>query len=134
MKSIKRQLGVTLTGLIIGCIVIGGVALTGMKLFPLYNEKFKTDQALENLARTPEASRMKKMTIAKTIQKQFDVSDAVSFENEHHVLKAIKVEKKKGSPNKLVTLAFEIRRPFFAELDIVMNYKKTVELPSTRTD
>ncbi|MCB1749255.1 MAG: DUF4845 domain-containing protein [Gammaproteobacteria bacterium] len=129
----KRQSGLTLTGLIMSCIVIGGGALTGMKLWPIYNEKFKVDVGMDKLAAIPEGSRMNKLALAKELQKQFDVQDVDSL-TEAQVRKILQVGTIKGQPGKYATFSYEIRRPFFGHLDIVMNYDKTVQLAGGKTD
>lgn len=126
-----KQLGVTLTGLITACIVLGGAALVGMKLWPIYNEKLKVDTAMQKLASSPEGSRMNTRAMAVVLQKQFDVND-VEPVDPRKLPKYLTVVKRKNL--KEVTFAYEIRRPFFSNLDIVMNYAKTVELSSGKTD
>ena len=80
MHSKGRQLGVTLSGLIMALIVLGTLALLVMRLWPLYNEKMKVDQAMEHLAANPGAARMNKAEIVKAIMRQFDVSDVDHFD------------------------------------------------------
>ena len=128
-----KQLGITLSGLIMGCVVLGGCALVAMKLFPLYNQKMKVDLAMEKLASTPEAGRMGTRSMAKVLQKQFDVND-VEFVKFSKLHKLLKVTPKKGSNPKTVNLSYEIRGPLFAELDVVLKYDKTVALGGTKTD
>ena len=41
--------GISLSGLIYTSIIFGTVAITVMKLFPLYNEKTKVDFSLEKV-------------------------------------------------------------------------------------
>ncbi|MGE0486548.1 MAG: DUF4845 domain-containing protein [Gammaproteobacteria bacterium] len=129
----KRQSGITLTGLIMSCIVLGGAALTGMKLWPIYNEKFKVDVGMDKLAALPEGARMNKLALANALQKQFDVQDVDSLK-ESDVRKILKVGPIKGQPGKYASFTYEIRRPFFANLDVVMNYDKTVRLAGDKTD
>ncbi len=133
MISRHKQRGVTLSGLIMSCVIIGGAALVAMKLWPLYNEKLKVDTGMEKLASTPEGSRMNTRALAVVLQKQFDIND-IEPVNPRKLSKYLKVEKQKGSKDKTVTFAYEIRRPFFSNLDVVMNYEKTVALSAGKTD
>jgi hypothetical protein len=133
MKMRTYQRGVTLSGLIMACIVLGSAALLVMKLWPIYNEKMKVDQAMEHLAKNPEGARMTKPQIVGAIMRQFDVSDVDRFDTPG-LSKVTTVGRKKGSPNKVVMIAYEIRAPFFSNLDIVMNYKKIIEFAPTKTD
>jgi len=133
MHSISKQKGITLSGTIIGCIVIGACALLVMKLWPVYNEKFKVDLAMEKLEGSPEAYRWGRVEIARSMQKQFDI-DGIEPMHPTALPKALKIEKLKGSKSKFVTLIYEIRSPLSAELDVILNYNKTIEMASPTTD
>ena len=70
---------------------------------------------------------MTKGQVVKALMRQFDVNDVESFDTPT-LVKTVKVGKKKGSRNKIVLLEFEIRSPLFSNLDVIMNYSKSVEL------
>ena len=128
-----KQRGITLTGLLAASVVFGTIALTGMKLWPVYNEKFKVDMAMDKLAAAPEGARLTKVAAARVLERQFDVQDVDTIDF-NKLMKILDVKQKKSSPNKLATLAYEIRAPFFSNLDIVMKYEKTVELGAPSSD
>ncbi|MBX9608620.1 MAG: DUF4845 domain-containing protein [Gammaproteobacteria bacterium] len=129
----KSQRGVTLSGLIMACIVLGVAALLVMRLWPIYNEKMKVDQAMDKLATNPDAARMTKPEIVQAIMRQFDVSDVDRFDTAA-LTKVVTVGKKKGSNNKVVIMAYEIRAPLFSNLDVVMNYRNVKEFGPAKTD
>jgi hypothetical protein len=133
MNFIRNQKGITLTGMLLGCVVLGAFALLFMKLWPVYNDKFKVDAAMERLQSTAGAERMSRKAIARLLQKQFDVNGIEPIDP-HALAKTLKVSKKKGSKNKLITLAFEIRSPVLEDLDVVLKYNKTVEFEREKTD
>ena len=133
MMRMSTQSGITLTGLIMASVVFGSLAVTVMKLWPIYNEKFKVDLAMDKLATMPEGARMTKVAAARAIERQFDVQDVDTIDFQR-LMKILEVTQKKGSPNKLATLRYEIRAPFFSNLDVVMNYAKTVELGAATSD
>ena len=131
MKMKRQQRGVSLSGLIIASIVLGSVALVGMKLFPIYNEKFKVDLAMDKLASAPEGARLNRLGMSRILQNQFDVSDIDSIPYQQ-LPKMLQISEK-GSTKK-VTLAYEIRGPLFSNLDVIMKYSKTVEFQRAATD
>ena len=133
MHSKKRQLGVTLSGLIMALIVLGTLALLVMRLWPLYNEKMKVDQAMAHLAANPSAARMTKAEIVKAIMRQFDVSDVDHFDTPS-LSKVVTVGKKRGTSIKVVMMEYEIRAPFFSNLDIVMKYRNAKEFGPVQGD
>ena len=133
MHSKRRQRGITLSGLIMGCIVLGSAALLVMKMWPLYNEKMKVDQAMAHLEANPAAPRMGKAEIVQALMRQFDVSDVDRFDTPS-LTKVLTVGKKKGTAIKVVMMEYEIRAPFFGNLDIIMNYRNVKEFGPVKTD
>lgn len=127
------QRGITLSGLLYACIVLAAIALMLMKMFPLYNEKTKVDFALEKVASQNESARMTKIQIAKLVGRQFEVSDVDRWTPDEFS-KIIKIEKLKGGKGKTLNLKYEIRGPFFGDLDLVLKYDKTLLLGAPVTD
>jgi hypothetical protein len=120
------QRGVSLSGLIFWCALLGGAALIAMKLFPLYNEKMKVDFALEKVAGDPEAGNWTKQDLVRAVMKQFEVSDVdrwtlIEFS------KLLDVQRT-TTGGRLMSLSYEIRGPLFGQLDIVLNYERSLEL------
>ncbi|MBK6657872.1 MAG: DUF4845 domain-containing protein [Proteobacteria bacterium] len=133
MNSKRHQRGVTLSGLITSCIVLGAVALLAMKLWPVYNEKMKVDQAMEHLGANPDAARMSKGEVVQALMRQFDVSDVDRFDTPG-LSKVVTVGKKKGTNDKVVVIEYEIRAPLFSNLDVIMNYRNVKEFGPVKTD
>ncbi len=134
MMNLKRdQRGVSLGGLLTWCVILGFTALMLMKLWPIYNEKMKVDQAMDKLSTNPNGPRMNKNAFAKALMRQFDVNDVDTFSTVE-LRKTLQVGRKKGTKIKIVTLAYEIRGPFFANMDIVMNYNNAIEFGPSKTD
>lgn len=125
MRHVQR--GITLSGLIYSCIIIGFVALVAMKLFPLYNEKMKVDFALEKVANTAGSGDQSKMELVKAIMRQFEVSDVDRWGTQEFA-KLLKVTNVKGNKNKVMSLDYEVRGPLFGELDVVLKYSNVLEL------
>lgn len=123
----RTQLGITLSGLIYSCIIIGFIAVTAMKLFPLYNEKMKVDFALEKVAGTSGVSEQSKMDIVKNVMRQFEVSDVDRWGTQEFA-KLLQVKKDPKSKDKVMSLDYEIRGPLFGELDVVLKYSNALML------
>jgi hypothetical protein len=121
------QRGITLSGLIYSCIILGIVALIGMKLFPLYNEKMKVDMALDKVAADSAIGRMNKIEIVREIMKNFEVSDVDRWTTQEFT-RLIDIQPKKGEDKRSVTLEYEIRGPLCCQLDIVLNYAKSFDI------
>jgi hypothetical protein len=125
--------GVSLSGLIYSAIIFGIIAVVGMKLFPLYNEKFKVDLALEKVAGQTESARMTKTALVKLVMRQFEVSEVRRWSMVEFV-KVLKIKKLKLGKGKTMSLEYEIRGPFFAELDLVLKYEKSLILGKPVSD
>ena len=127
MHSKRHQRGITLSGLIYACIILGIAALFLMRLFPLYNEKLKVDFAMNKVLETPNAGKMTKRDIIKVMQRQFEVSDVDRW-NDAELAKILDVKPLKNGAGKSVSLNYEIRGPLVGELDIVLTYDKQLML------
>ena len=123
-----RQRGVSLSGLIFWCVLLGTVALIGMKLFPLYNEKMKVDFAFEKALSEPGIGNATKSDIVQSIMKQFEVSDVDRWSTVEFS-KLLLLEPPRDGKGRLLSLYYEIRGPLCCNLDIVLNYEKEAELP-----
>jgi len=124
---------ITVSSFIYSCIILGIIAIVAMKLFPLYNEKMKVDLALEKVAGQAESARISKTAIAKLILRQFEVSEVRRWSTREFT-KLMKIAKIKGGKGKMMSLRYEIRGPFFGELDIVLKYDKTLRLGEVVSD
>ncbi len=127
MSPKHRQRGITLSGLIYTCIILGIVALIGMKLFPLYNEKMKVDMALDKVAADPAVGRMNKTEIVREIMKNFEVSDVDRWTTQEFA-RTLQVLPKKGEDKRTVLLEYEIRGELCCNLDVVLNYSKSLDI------
>lgn len=128
MTSRRLQQGVSLSGLIFWCVLLGGASMIAMKLFPLYNEKMKVDFAFEEVMREPNIGNWGKPDIVKAIMKQFEVSDVDRWSTPEFS-KLLQLEPARADRGRLMSLYYEIRGPLCCNLDIVLNYEKEVELP-----
>ncbi len=126
-NSGSKQAGVSLSGLLFWCVLLGALALMGMRLFPLYNEKMKVDLALETVMKNPEAGRQTKADLVKAVMKQFEVSDIDRWSTIEFT-RLLQVEKIKNSPKRVMRLDYEIRNAVCCDLDIVLNYHREDEL------
>ena len=126
------QRGVSLSGLIFWCALLGGAALIAMKLFPLYNEKMKVDFALEKVAGDPEAGNWTKQDLVRAVMKQFEVSDVDRWTLAEFT-RLLGVERTTAG-GRTMSLSYEIRGPLFGQLDIVLNYDRALDLPRGTTE
>ena len=123
-----RQQGITLSGLMFAAILIGGAAVLAMRLFPLYNEKMKVDLALEKVASDPAIGDQTKSGIVTAVMKQFEVSDVDRWSTVEFT-KLLDVSRDPETKRRVMSLEYEIRNELCCDLDIVLNYYWSRELP-----
>jgi hypothetical protein len=127
----NKQKGITFLGFLIACAVVGSFAYLAMRFWPLLNEKLKVDQAMESVAARPDISKLNKAGIGKYILRSFEVDDVDQFSTMRDMQDVFSVQKIKGQKKRMMTMAYEIRRPLISNLDVVMNYNKTIEIDGT---
>ncbi|MGD9602130.1 MAG: DUF4845 domain-containing protein [Gammaproteobacteria bacterium] len=123
-----RQQGITLTGLIFAAVLVGGAAVLAMRLFPLYNEKMKIDLALDKVASDPAIGDQTKTGIVTAVMKQFEVSDVDRWSTVEFT-RLLDVSRDPETKHRVMSLEYEIRNELCCDLDIVLNYFWSRELP-----
>lgn len=126
--NMTRQRGMSLSELLFFCVLLGGAAMTGMRLFPLYNEKMKVDLAIDKVAQDPEAGNRTKAQIVDTIMRNFEVSDVDRW-NAQEFSRLLQIDRATTERGRVVRLEYDIRNSFCCDLDVVLNYRREVELP-----
>ena len=128
MLSRKRQTGVSFLGFLIGCALVGFFAYLGMRLWPIVNEKLKVDMAMKSVAARPDIANLGKADIGKYMLRHFEVEDVDQFSSMKDMKDIFMVQRIKGEKKRLMTMAYEIRRPMIANLDVVLKYNKSIEI------
>ena len=126
--SDRHQGGTSLVGLLFWAVVVGGAAVVLMKLFPLYNEKWKVVATMHAVAGMPGISEMSVYDIRKYTLRNFEISDLDHFDD-RNIAKALNVERDEVTKGRVMRFAYEIRRPFFGELDIVLKLDERLPIP-----
>ncbi|MCC6202142.1 MAG: DUF4845 domain-containing protein [Gammaproteobacteria bacterium] len=116
-----------MSGLLYGCVVVGFAAIVVMRLFPLYNEKFKVDAALEHVTGQPSIGSQSGTDITKLLLKDFEVSDMDRFDTAQALGKVMKIETLANGAGRRLRMAYEIRGPLFGPLDIILKYERQIE-------
>lgn len=134
MNTFRDQRGVSLSGLLYACVLLGFAAIVVMRLFPLYNEKFKVDSALTHVTSQPLIGSQSAADIVKTVLRDFEVSDMDRFENPQSLSKVLKIERLSNGRGRRLHMAYEIRGPLFGPLDLVLKYDRQIEFAGASDD
>lgn len=116
------QHGMTLIGMLLVAGLLGFSAVVAMKLLPLYMDAGKINAAIENLS--PDAVKKGEAEIYKRINAQLAVDSVKDFQPEE----SVSVEKEAGKI--VVTAEYELRKPMFGGLDVVLVQKRVKEFPN----
>lgn len=131
MKQSQDQQGVTFIGFLFFCALFIFFAYIGMRLWPIYNEKIKVDNALDSVAARADVATMNTAAIGKSILRTFEVEDVDQFSKLSDLKGIFNVQRVKGKNERVLSMAYEIRRPLIADFDIILNYNKSMVIPGT---
>jgi hypothetical protein len=120
--NIRKENGLTLIGFLIALAVVLFFAYAGMRVVPMYLEYHALGNALSKLENDPAASKMSAQKIKQSIQNSLWASYASNNIKPEH----IRISKKSGGVN--VRVAYEIRKPFLGNIDIIGSFDKSVVL------
>ncbi len=127
MNTYRHQRGITLSGLITTSALLFGVGLTGMKLFPLYNELFKVKAAMKSVAGQPGIAGKSTTDIHKLLMRNFEVSDVETF-TDANIRQYAKIERPKDGKNRIIRFQYEKRGQLFGPLDVVLKINETIDI------
>lgn len=111
----KRQLGVSLSGLMMSAVVLALLALLGMKIGPEYIEFFQIKKVLKVISNDPGA----KNSVA-DVRKAFDRQAAVDNIN---AINAQDLEVTKEGGEIVVSFSYERRIPLFSNLSLLIEFQ-----------
>lgn len=124
MKSINKQRGMTTIGWILVFLLIAFFALMALKLVPVYLNGFKVASIVKSLKEDREIGSMSNRQILSTLDKRFDIDMVSGVEPED-----IYIEQGKGV--KIITIDYEVRKNFLGNIDFVISFVESVEVPSS---
>jgi hypothetical protein len=118
------QRGITLLGFVIVLGVIGLFAYVGMKLFPMYSEYYSVKSALAGLAKEPDIANTSPREIQDRFFRRLYISYSDNVKPEH-----VKITRVDGGWQ--MNVAYEVRKPVIANLDVVGKFDATRMLTRT---
>jgi Tfp pilus assembly protein PilE len=118
----RKQKGITLMSFLVVLVVVGFFALIAMKLFPMYSEYFNLKGVMNELGKTPNSASMTPAQIQSDLERRFNIAYVSSVKKEH--VKIIRTSNKGSQLN----IAYEVRTPLLANLDVVGKFDYTVDL------
>ena len=118
----QRQQGMTLIGILLIAILVGFVALIGLRLIPIYLESFKVSSAISSLSREPGIGTKSPLEIKKLFGRRLDIDDVESVGSEDLVVE-------RGPGVLYISIEYQIQRPVMGNLDVLATFSNEVEVP-----
>lgn len=117
----RNERGLTLIGFIIVLAIGLLFAYTGMRVIPMYLEYHALNNALQGLVKEPGAADLPPYRIKRRIMDSLWVSYASGNITENH----IRISRSDGVK---VRVAYEVRKPWLGNLDLIGTFDRTVTL------
>jgi ABC-type dipeptide/oligopeptide/nickel transport system permease component len=118
---VRRQQGLTLMSFVMVLVIVGFFAVVAMKLFPMYSEFNSLKSIMDAFAQAPGAANMTPAQVYADLERRFDIGYVDSIRKEH-----IKINRAAGVTT--LQIAYEVRKPLFANLDVVGKFDNSVRL------
>ena len=120
--NIRKNNGLTLLGFLIVLAVVMFFAYAGMRLVPMYLEYNALLGAMKTLQNDPAAKSLSPVQIKQKIE----ASLWVSYSSDNIKREHMRVSKK--SEGVTVRVAYEVRKPFLGNVDLIAKFEHSVVL------
>ncbi|PIQ36963.1 MAG: DUF4845 domain-containing protein [Lysobacterales bacterium CG17_big_fil_post_rev_8_21_14_2_50_64_11] len=116
----NRQKGITFVGFVMVLAIVGFFAYVAMRLVPIYIEYFAVKSAMTAVAAESGSAELQPGEIRNRLIKRFDVSYVTSVRPND-----IRISRDR---NPSITIAYEVRKPFISNVDVVVVFSHTQAL------
>ncbi|MCW0387610.1 hypothetical protein NB722_002149 [Xanthomonas sacchari] len=116
-----KQSGMTLTSFVIVLAVVGFFVYIGMKLFPMYMEFYAVRSAMKGVATEAGSAEMDPAQAKVSLFRRLDI-------NYSDTVKPGDVTFERTDTGVKMHVAYEVRRPLIANLDVVGKFDATQDL------
>ena len=114
------QRGMTLLSFLFAIAIFGVVGTLALRLIPVYLNHFKVMASLEALQNQPDWASSSREQIVGMLQKHWDI-DSVDG------LTPRDVEVARDGRNTRVRVAYDVTKPFFHNIDLVIHFDEVIE-------
>lgn len=121
MQTLKKQQGVTGIGWLIILGLIAFFVFIGLRLFPIYIEKFSVVSSLESLKNEPQVTKKSKAEILRLITNRFQINDV-----KNATRKDITITQRAGVLT--VSVKYDVKTKLFGPLSLIAEFDESVEV------
>ena len=119
-QGLKKQRGMTGLGWMMVIFLICFFAFVGIKLFPVYMENYSIKSIVKDVKQEPNIAKKSTGEIRTLIRKRLIINSIRDLKKEHIIIK-------KFAGNLSVKIEYEVRKPLFGNLDVVMSFSDEFE-------
>ena len=123
MQLKSKQKGLTGISIMAIVILVAFFAVAALKIMPVYFDSFKVADVVSDLKKERGMGQKSNPEITQLILKRLDVNMVTDVTKEH-----IFIERSKGTI--LVDVEYEVRKSMFGNLDVIIAFKKSAEVPA----
>lgn len=123
MQLKNKQKGLTGISIMAIVVIIAFSALIFLKIMPIYFDSFKVGDVITSLKDERGLGDKGNRAIVTMILKRLDVNMVSDVTKEH-----IFIEKAKSTV--FIDVEYEVRKQLFGNLDIIVSFKKSAEVPT----
>ena len=120
--KVRKDSGLTLLGFLIVLSVTLFFAYAAMRIIPMYLEYYALVNALETLEKNPASASLSPAKIKQKIQLSLWASYSSNNIKDQHV----RISKESGGVK--VRVAYEVRKPFLGNIDLIGKFDRSVVL------
>lgn len=118
----KKQIGASLIGWMFIILALGTVATVGTKLIPLYVDHNTISNLMDKLAAEDGQADKRKSDLIKTMKNRMKLNNIRNFPLKEN----LEVQRTKNGTD--LKLNYEVRVPFFQNIDFIVTFSKEIEL------
>jgi len=130
-QSLKQQSGLTFIGLVFVLAIIAMVVLFVLRLFPLYNEKFQVEAAMQTVVNQPGAASRNINETRGAFMRALAVTNITRFTS-NNVRDHVDIVKpaRAGEPP-LLHVKYQATNKLFADIQLLLDFDKQLPLSNT---
>ena len=122
-RSLKKQQGMTGIGVLMIVFLICFFSFITIKIVPVYLDNYSVKSIVKALKEEPNIAKKSTNAVRTMIMKRLRINGILDLKKEN-----IKVKKFAGKLD--VSIEYQIRRPLFGNLDVLISFKDAMQVAS----
>jgi hypothetical protein len=130
-QSYKQQSGISFIGLCFVLAIIAVVVLFVLRLFPLYNEKFQVESAMQTVVSQPEAAKRSIVDTRSAFMRALAVTNISRFTSANVKDHVFIIKPNKSGEPPLLQVKYQATNKLFADVQLLLVFDKQIPLTNS---